>query len=222
MFYFEPVPFTRFRTDPAADFSMFKDLFKGGRPPLSEWALSEAEQQALGTFPSREEVAKQLASATTWMPLSVAQARLVVRHMRPQRIPQGTVFIQEGDAARTDVMFFVLSGEVIVEAIEFTRDEPMTVTVLGPGSMLGELALLDGYPRSASCTASTELCCVTLDRPGLLALLAEQPEIGAGLVMAMALRMADRLRDNTVKLKKYVQLTRMLQEELDHRKLPGR
>ena len=201
---------------------MFKDLFKGGRPPLSEWSLSEAEQQALGAFPSREEVAGQLASATTWMPLSVAQARLVVRHMRPQRVALGTVFIQEGDAANTNVMFFVLSGEVIVEAIEFTRDDPMTVTVLGPGSMLGELALLDGSPRSASCTASTELCCVTLDRPGLLTLLAEQPEIGARLVMAMALRMADRLRDNTVKLKKYVQLTRMLQEELDHRKLPGR
>jgi CRP/FNR family cyclic AMP-dependent transcriptional regulator len=156
------------------------------------------------------------------MPLSLAQARLVVRHMRPQRMAPGTVFIQEGDAANTDVMYFVLRGEVIVEAIEYTRDDPMTVTVLGPGSMLGELALLDGAPRSASCAASTALCCATLDRPGLLALLAEHPEVGARLVTTMALRMADRLRDNTVKLKKYVQLTRMLQDELDHRKLRGR
>lgn len=201
---------------------MFKDLFKSARAPLSEWSLPEVEQQALGAFPSRKDVAVQLAGATTWMPLSLAQARLVVRHMRPQRMAPGTVFIQEGDAANTDVMYFVLSGEVIVEAIEFTRDDPMTVTVLGPGSMLGELALLDGSPRSASCTASTTLCCVTLDRPGMLALLAEQPEVGARLVMAMALRMADRLRDNTVKLKKYVQLTRMLQDELDHPKRPGR
>lgn len=201
---------------------MFKTLSQWWRPALSEWSLPLAEQQALGVFPGCEEVAVQLAGATTWMRLSVAQARLVVRHMRPRRIAQGTVFIQEGDATSTDVMFFVLSGEVIVEAIEFTRDDPMTVTVLGPGSMLGELALLDGSPRSASCTASTTLCCATLDRAGLQALLAEQPEVGAGLVMAMALRMADRLRDNTVKLKKYVQLTRMLQEELDHRKLPGR
>lgn len=201
---------------------MFKDLFKGARPPLSEWSLSETEQQVLGTFPSREAVAVQLASATTWMPLSLAQARLVVLHMRPRRMALGTVFIQEGDATNTGIMFFVLSGEVIVEAVEYTRDDPMTVTVLGPGSMLGELALLDGSPRSASCTAGAELCCVTLDRPGLQALLAEQPEIGARLVMAMAMRMAERLRDNTVKLKKYVQLTRMLQDELDHRKLRTR
>ncbi|WP_210542550.1 cyclic nucleotide-binding domain-containing protein [Rhodoferax sp. PAMC 29310] len=201
---------------------MFKDLFKGARAPLSEWSLSEAEQQVLGTFPSREDVAVQLASATTWMPLSLAQARLVVLHMRPRRMALGTVFIQEGDATNTGLMFFVLSGEVIIEAVEYTRDDPMTVTVLGPGSMLGELALLDGSPRSASCTAGAELCCVTLDRPGLQALLAEQPEIGARLVMAMAMRMAERLRDNTVKLKKYVQLTRMLQDELEHRKLRTR
>ena len=154
------------------------------------------------------------------MPLSLAQARLVVRYMQPQHMAQSTVFIREGDATNTDLMFFVLRGEVIVEAIEYTRDDPMTVTVLGPGSMLGELALLDGSPRSASCTASTPLCCATLARPGLLALLSEHPEVGARLVMA--LRMADRLRDNTVKLKRYVQLTRMLQDELDKPQLRGR
>ncbi len=196
-------------------FTVFKALFQWRSPPLSEWSLTEIEQQSLGAFPTQEEVAVHLSTALAWMPLSLAQARLVARHMRPQKIAQGTVFIHEGDAINTSLMFFVLSGEVVVEAIEYTRDDPMTMTVLGPGSILGELALLDGSPRSASCTASTALCCATLDRPGLMALVAEHPEVGARLVMSMALRMADRLRDNTVKLKKYVQLTRMLQDELD-------
>lgn len=156
------------------------------------------------------------------MSLSLGQARLVVRYMRLRHIAQGTVFIQEGDVTNSEVMFFVLRGEVIVEAIENTRDDLMTMAVLGPGSMLGELALLDGSPRSVSCTASTALWCVTLDRPGLLALLAAHPEVGAQVVMAMALRMAERLRGNTAKLKKYVQLSRMLQDELNHQKLPRR
>ena len=56
----------------------------------------------------------------------------------------------------------------------------------------------------------------------MLALLSEHPEVGARMVMAMALRMADRLRDNTVKLKRFVQLTRMLQGELDQPQLRGR
>lgn len=194
---------------------MFKTLFQRWRPSRPQWSLTGVDPQSRHAFPTQEESALLLSSALTWMPLSLTQARLVVSHMQPQHIAQGTVFIQEGDATNTNLMFFVVRGEVVVESIEFTRDDPMTVTVLGPGSMLGELALLDGSPRSASCTASTPLFCATLDRPGMLALLADHPEVGARMVMAMALRMADRLRDNTVKLKRFVQLTRMLQDELD-------
>lgn len=201
---------------------MFKALLQWWRPLQSEWSLTGAERQALGAFPSPEEVARQLSNASEWVSLSLAQAQLVVSHMRPQYIAQGTIFIHEGDATNTDLMFFVLRGEVVVETIEYTRDDPMTVTVLGPGSMVGEPALLDGTPRSASCTASTALWCVTLDRAGLQDLLAAHPEVGARLVMTMATRMAQRLRDNTIKLKKYVQLTRMLQDELDHRQPQGR
>ena len=201
---------------------MFKALFQRWRSSRTRLSLTGVEPQSRRAFPTQEEYAVLLSSAVTWMPLSLAQARLVVSHMRPQHIAQGTVFIQEGDATNTDLMFFVVRGEVVVESIEFTRDDPMTVTVLGPGSMLGELALLDGSPRSASCTASTPLFCATLDRPGMLALLSEHPEVGARMVMAMALRMADRLRDNTVKLKRFVQLTRMLQDELDKPQLRGR
>ena len=201
---------------------MFKALFQRWRSSRTRWSLTGVEPQSRRAFPTQEESAVLLSSAVTWMPLSLAQARLVVSHMRPQHIAQGTVFIQEGDATNTDLMFFVVRGEVVVESSESTRDDPMTVTVLGPGSMLGELALLDGSPRSASCTASTPLFCATLDRPGMLALLSEHPEVGARMVMAMALRMADRLRDNTVKLKRFVQLTRMLQDELDQPQLRGR
>lgn len=201
---------------------MFKALLKRWRPSRPQWSLAGVAPESLGGFPSQEEAAVLLSSALTWMPLSLAQARLVVSHMRAQHMAQGEAFIREGDATHTDRMFFVLRGEVIVEAIEYTREDPMTMTVLGPGSMLGELALLDGSPRSVSCTASTPLCCATLDRPGMLALLSEHPEVGARMVMAMALRMADRLRDNTVKLKRYVQLTRMLQDELDTPHLRGR
>ena len=34
--------------------------------------------------------------------------------------------------------------------------------------------------------------------------------------MAVAMRMASRLRDNTEKLKKYVQLTKVMQQEIDY------
>ena len=50
----------------------------------------------------------------------------------------------------------------------------------------------------------------------LLQLLKDDPAMGAKLMMAIAMRIAARLRDNSEKLKKYVQLTSALQQEIDH------
>jgi CRP-like cAMP-binding protein len=105
---------------------------------------------------------------------------------------------------------------VVVESIVVSRVSPITVTVLGPGSMHGELSLIDGLPRSASCTASSDLSCAILTRVGMLQLLKDDPQIGAKLMMAIAMRTGARLRDNTEKLKKYAQLTRAMQQEIDH------
>jgi CRP/FNR family cyclic AMP-dependent transcriptional regulator len=79
---------------------------------------------------------------------------VVVTYMKPHKIAEGVTFIKEGDTEDTDFMLLVLDGEVMIESIVVSRTEPITVTVLGPGSLIGEMGLLDGEPRSASCTAS--------------------------------------------------------------------
>ncbi len=113
-------------------------------------------------------------------------------------------------------MVLVLDGEVTVESIVVSRVSPITVTVLGPGSMHGDVGLIDGLPRSASCTASTDLRCAVLTRAGMTQLLDDRPKICAKLMRAIAMRTGERLRDNTEKLKKYVQLTKAMQQEIDH------
>ena len=164
--------------------------------------------------------AEMLMSPPALMQLNLKEAQVVVQYMRPQFIPEGTTFIREGDTEDNDFMVLVLDGEVTVENIVVSRVSPITVTVLGPGSMHGELGLIDGLPRSASCTASSELRCAILTRDAMRQLLADEPVIGAKLMMAIAMRIGDRLRDNTEKLKKYVQLTRSMQQEID-RLLPS-
>jgi hypothetical protein len=61
---------------------------------------------------------------------------------------------------------------------------------------------------------------VILTREAMLQLLTDDPKMGAKLMMAIAMRVAQRLRDNTQKLKKYVQLTKAMQQEIDHL-MPG-
>lgn len=157
-----------------------------------------------------------LAAPSALMQLSLAEARVVVRYMQPMQIAEGTVFIREGEQHNTGFMVLVLEGDVTVESIVVSRVSPITVTVLGPGSMHGDVGLIDGLPRSASCTASTDLRCVVLTREGMTQLLDDRPQICAKLMRAIAMRMGERLRDNTEKLKKYVQLTKAMQQEIDH------
>jgi CRP-like cAMP-binding protein len=95
------------------------------------------------------------------------------------------------------------------------RSTPMTVTVLGPGSLIGEMGLVDGSPRSASCTALTDLRCATLTRADLNRLLDEEPRAAAKLMMSIAMRIAERMRDSQGKLKLYTQLTQAMNEEIN-------
>lgn len=66
---------------------------------------------------------------------------------------------------------------------------------LGPGVMVGEMALLDNGPRSATVTARTELEVLVLDPRSFRTLLLDVPSIADSImrVMATRLRQTDAL-----------------------------
>jgi CRP/FNR family transcriptional regulator, cyclic AMP receptor protein len=156
-----------------------------------------------------------LTAPTALMQLSPEEARVVVSYMEPRRFDEGTVFIKEGDKNNTDYMVLVLDGEVTVETIVVSRTTPVTTAVLGPGSLLGEMGIVDGEPRSATCTATTKVRAAIFTRSSLEQLITEEPQIGAKFMMAISLRIAERMRDTAEKLKLYTQLTQAMQQEID-------
>jgi CRP-like cAMP-binding protein len=164
---------------------------------------------------SADRAAEMLTAPTALMQLSHEEARAVVAYMQPRRIAEGTTFIREGDTAQTDFMLLVLGGEVTIESIVVSRTAPITVTVLGPGSLIGEMGLLDGAPRSASCTAMTDLRCAILTRDAMNQLLNDDPQTAAKLMMAISMRIAERMRECQDKLKLYAQLTQAMNEEIN-------
>ena len=149
------------------------------------------------------------------MQLSLIEAKIVVSYMRPEKVAAGETFITEGDASNTGFMVLLLDGEVLVESITVSRTKPVTITILGPGSLIGEMGILDTGPRSASCTASTNIQCAVLTREGLESLIAEQPVIGAKFLLAISARIAERYRDTQRKLKLFARLAAAMQQELE-------
>jgi CRP/FNR family cyclic AMP-dependent transcriptional regulator len=85
------------------------------------------------------------------------------REMRIRRFRRGEVIFHQGDPG--DALFIVLGGLVRIWLPGETGDEAILAT-LRPGDFFGELALLDGAPRSASATAveATETAVLPRDR----------------------------------------------------------
>ena len=161
-----------------------------------------------------EVAARMLITATALDDLTLADAMKVVGYMRPKRIPLGTVFIHEGEVRHNDYMMLVLEGDIAVENELPGLSESMVVNVIGPGHLIGEMGVLDGSPRSATCTATSDIAAAVLSRTALMRLLKDEPRVGARLLLAISKRMADRLRDTTRKLRAFAQMNKALQEEL--------
>ncbi len=147
--------------------------------------------------------------------LSAADAREVVSYMRPERIKAGEVVIREGESTRNDFMALVLDGEVTVENSVAAAHDSMVVSILGPGGLIGDMGIIDGGPRSATCTASTDLALAVLTREALARLMDTHPSVAARLLLAMSKRIADHLRETNRKLMTFAQVSKALQQELD-------
>ena len=192
------------------------DKFTHRAAPAPEALTPARRQQSVKGSSSTELAAKLLIAPTALMQLSPKEALIVVSYMAPKKIAEGTTFIKEGDLIDTGYMMLLLEGEVTVENITVSRNEPVTVTVLEAGSLIGEMGLIDGEARLASCTATTAVRCAILSRATLEKLTEEDPATAAKLLLAVSSRIAARLRETTEKLKLYSQLVLTMQQEIEH------
>lgn len=123
-----------------------------------------------------------------------------VRRLRYRRLPAGTAILVEG--ARGDSLFVIVSGSVVV-----TKGKNELATV-GPGSVLGEMALITGSPRSATATAKGEVEVFELTRADVEKLARELPAIAEELVEYARKRLIGNLLQTSPMFKRFDENTR--------------
>jgi CRP-like cAMP-binding protein len=109
--------------------------------------------------------------------------RAIALTLRTRRFRRGEVLFHEGDPG--DALFIVASGAVKVVVPSDEGDEAILAT-LRRGDFLGELALLDGAPRSASAIALEPTETLALPRSRFIALVATEPAIRDALLSSLA------------------------------------
>ena len=199
--------------------ALFNTLF-GARDPIASARKRRVSDRSARVKASGTAVraAELLRSSNALIQLSEAEALTVVGFMQLRRCAEGEAIIRQGDSGGSGddgFMALVVEGEVTVEALAVSRIDAQTVNVLGPGHLMGEMSLMDGAARSATCTASTEVRCAVLNRDALEALIAEEPATAAKLLSAVALRLSRRLREADGKLQLYSQLVQSMQQEIN-------
>lgn len=147
--------------------------------------------------------------------LSAKDTQCIVTYMRLMHCAEGGMLLREGEQDNAGDMLLILQGEVTVENVVANRKAPVVVSVLGPGHLIGEMALLDGGPRTATCIATTALVGAVLSRNAMRRLMTDEPQVAAKLLTAILFRMTQRLRDATRQQRVYHQLLTAMQGEID-------
>jgi CRP/FNR family transcriptional regulator, cyclic AMP receptor protein len=94
-----------------------------------------------------------------------------------------------------DHMMAVVSGNVRISVVS-TNGKVLELSILTPGDLFGEIALLDGKERTADATAATECSLAILDRSEVLSFLAQHPNVWPLIVEVLC----DRLRKSDAHL----------------------
>jgi CRP/FNR family transcriptional regulator, cyclic AMP receptor protein len=163
---------------------------------------------------SEKDAARLLATESTVGALDLATALRVVRYMKPKRIKAGAALIREGEKVGNDFVMLILSGDVRVESRAPGLADPVIITVMREGDLIGEFGLINDTARSASCIAATELAVAVMTRASMSKLLKDEPDVAAHFLLALTSRLANRLIETTGKLKLFVQLNAVLQNEV--------
>jgi CRP-like cAMP-binding protein len=115
----------------------------------------------------------------------------ILEHFRDaptmRTVPAGTALFRAGDSP--DFVYILMAGQANIMV------GSTIVEIAGRGSLLGEMAVLDGKPRSAAVVARTECTLVPIDAAQFEALIDRMPEFARFVMNAMAGRMR-RMNDN--------------------------
>jgi CRP/FNR family cyclic AMP-dependent transcriptional regulator len=121
----------------------------------------------------------------------------LVRLCVHRRLEPEQVLFRKGDPG--DALYGVLSGRLRIHSVAADGRDAL-LNVMQAGDVFGEIALIDGLPRTADATALDEVELVVLRRHDFVELLRREPDLGLHLLKLMCRRLrwvSDMVEDAT-------------------------
>ncbi len=133
--------------------------------------------------------------------LQAQELKIIARYMNLIEMNKGEILFKEGD--KGDYVCFVADGtlEVIKQSV---TGERVVITKLSRGRSIGEMSVIDNFPRSATIEALTEAILVILRRKGFESILEEHPKIGIKILKKISRLVSLNLRKTSSRLADYM------------------
>ena len=141
--------------------------------------------------------------------LAAADLSALASRGRAKRYAAGATIFREGD--RGDSLHVVITGSVRITVLS-PKGEEATVALLGPGEFVGDLALLDGLPRSANAVAAEPTRTLVITREDFRRWLSDRPKVALSLLEVLSMRV--RRTDEVLADLTFLDLPRRLAKRL--------
>ena len=145
----------------------------------------------------RETIAERLDKTHWSRDFSWPEIQSLSEHLAAVRVPMGQYIVQENQEERFMAILLGGTAKVVKRSADRSQKE---LTELMIGYAVGELALLDGMPRSASVVAKSDCRLFVLTLAHLQFMEIEKPELCCKLLKRMACTLAQRLRSTSATL----------------------
>ena len=123
-------------------------------------------------------------------------------YMDVYRVQPGETIIRENDGG--DFMLLVIEGGVDIFKRSL-RGQQQHMTIVGPGMTLGEMSMIDGEPRFATCIASDPTVFAVLHRDDMAKIILDHPSLGSKILVKLVSMLSARLRQTSAKLLQFME-----------------
>ncbi|HEX8632826.1 MAG TPA: DUF1003 domain-containing protein [Pyrinomonadaceae bacterium] len=140
---------------------------------------------------------ESLRSVPLFASLDDRAAQTLRELMSVRDVPAGTLLFKLGDPG--DAMYLIEGGQVRIY-LHDGEGENLTLAELGAGDFFGEMAIIDGKPRSANAAVVERACLAVLAREDFLRFVRDNPDVALEMVSAISerLRRTDELLSQRV------------------------
>jgi sulfate permease, SulP family len=132
-----------------------------------------------------------LASVDLFSTLTSAELEAIERHTRRETFPRGKIIFREGDPGKE---LFIVTKGCASAYLNLINGADIRLATFAPGTIFGELAILDTGPRSASVVADDDVICYVLSEQQFAALAKDAPAIVIKLLSGLGRELSRRLR----------------------------